>query len=181
MNRRQCLKALSTLAVGSLWLPQWAKAGSLLALPERSLAFNHLHTGEKLRVTYWAEGNYVADSLKQINFLLRDFRNNQALDMDTNLLDQLAQLQTQLNKPCEFQIISAYRSPQTNAMLQANSSGVAKHSMHLEGKAIDIRVPNIALSSLRQHALAMQAGGVGYYSQSEFVHLDTGRVRQWGA
>ena len=83
MNRRQCLKALSTLAVGSLWLPQWAKAGSLLALPERSLAFNHLHTGEKLRVTYWAEGNYVADSLKQINFLLRDFRNNQALDIDT--------------------------------------------------------------------------------------------------
>lgn len=181
MNRRQCLKALSTLAVGSLWLPQWAKASSLLALPERSLAFNHLHTGEKLRVTYWAEGNYLTDSLQQINYLLRDFRNNQLLDIDTNLLDQLAQLQTQLNKPCEFQIISAYRSPQTNAMLQANSKGVAKHSMHLEGKAIDIRVPNVALSSLHQHALAMQAGGVGYYSQSDFVHLDTGRVRQWGA
>jgi uncharacterized protein YcbK (DUF882 family) len=139
-----------------------------------------LHTGEKLRVTYWAEGNYLPDSLNDINHLLRDFRNNQAQAIDPALLDQLAQLQLRLNKACEFQIISGYRSPETNNLLRANSGGVAKHSMHLEGRAIDLRVPGVPLSVVHGQALAMQAGGVGYYPQSDFVHVDSGRVRQWG-
>jgi uncharacterized protein YcbK (DUF882 family) len=180
MNRRQCLQALSTLTVGALLLPRMATASSLLLLPERSLSFNHLHTGEKLRITYWAEGNYLPDSLNDINHLLRDFRNNKISPIDTALLDQLAQIQTRLNKPCEFQIISAYRSPETNSMLNAHSNGVAKRSMHLEGRAIDIRVPNVPLSVLHQQALAMSAGGVGYYPKSDFVHVDTGKVRTWG-
>jgi uncharacterized protein YcbK (DUF882 family) len=180
MNRRQCLQALSALGAGVLLLPRWASASSLLpALPERSLAFNHLHTGEKLRVTYWADGGYLPDALADINHVLRDFRNNQMLPIDTALLDQLALLQAALNRDCEFQVISAYRSPETNTMLHARSDGVAKHSMHLEGRAIDIRVPGVALSGLRQQALALQAGGVGYYPGSDFVHVDTGRVRQW--
>lgn len=180
MNRRQCLQRLSTMTIGALLLPRLGMASSLLVLPERSLSFNHLHTGEKLRVVYWSEGNYLTDSLDQINHLLRDFRNNQTSAIDTALLDQLAQLQSQLSTPCEFQIISAYRSPETNNMLQANSSGVAKRSMHLEGRAIDIRIPKVPLAQLRQQALALNGGGVGYYPKSDFVHLDTGRVRQWG-
>ena len=91
MNRRQCLQALSALTVGALLLPRMATASSLLLLPERSLSFNHLHTGEKLRITYWAEGNYLPDSLNDINHLLRDFRNNKISPIDTALLDQLAQ------------------------------------------------------------------------------------------
>lgn len=180
MNRRQCLQALSTVAVGALLLPRWATASPILAtLPERSLSFHHLHTGENLRITYWAEGSYLPDSLNNINYLLRDFRNNKQLPIDIALLDQLTQLQACLSKPCEFQIISAYRSPETNNMLHANSDGVAKHSMHLEGRAIDIRIPGIRLSELHQRALALQAGGVGFYPQSDFVHMDSGRIRQW--
>ncbi len=180
MNRRQCLQVLSTATVGALLLPRWATATPLLStLPERSLSFHHLHTGEKLHVTYWADGSFLPDSLNNINYLLRDFRNDKQLPIDTALLDQLVQLQTCLNQPCEFQIISAYRSPETNNMLHANSNGVAKHSMHIEGRAIDIRIPNVPLSALHQQALALQAGGVGYYPQSDFVHVDTGHVRQW--
>ncbi len=180
MNRRQCLQTLSTLTMGALLLPRLGTASSLLALPERSLSFNHLHTGEKLRVVYWAEGNYLTDSLAQINHVLRDFRNNQTSAIDPALLDQLTQLQSRLTTPCEFQIISAYRSPATNSMLQANSNGVAKHSMHLEGRALDIRIPKVPLARLHQQALAMNVGGVGYYPKSDFVHIDTGRVRSWG-
>ncbi|MDO9178977.1 MAG: DUF882 domain-containing protein [Agitococcus sp.] len=181
MNRRQCLQTLSAVAVSTLLLPHWAKASSLLLLPERSLSLHHLHTGEKRIVTYWAEGRYLPDSLAEINHLLRDFRNNKTSAIDTALLDQLTLLQTRLNVPCEFQIISAFRSPETNKMLQANSKGVAKHSMHLEGRAIDIRLPKVPLAVLHQHALAMKMGGVGYYPQSDFVHVDSGNVRRWGA
>lgn len=180
MNRRQCLQTLSALTVGTLLLPRWATASPLLLLPERSLSFYHLHTGEKQRVTYWAEGQYLPDSLADINHLLRDFRNNKISPIDTALLDQLAQLQASLHVPCEFHIISAYRSPETNNMLQARSNGVAKRSMHLEGRAIDIRIPNVPLSIVRQQALAMKMGGVGYYPSSDFVHVDSGSVRQWG-
>ncbi|MBH1970336.1 DUF882 domain-containing protein [Moraxellaceae bacterium AER2_44_116] len=180
MNRRQCLQTLSALTVGTLLLPRWATASPLLLLPERSLSFYHLHTGEKQRVTYWAEGQYLPDSLANINHLLRDFRNDKILPIDTALLDQLTLLQTRLNVPCEFHIISAYRSPETNNMLQARSNGVAKRSMHLEGRAIDIRIPNVPLSIVRQQALAMKMGGVGYYPSSDFVHVDSGSVRQWG-
>lgn len=180
MNRRQCLQVLSAATAGALLLPRWATATPLLSgLSERSLSFYHLHTAERMTITYWADGNYLPDSLTDINHLLRDFRNNKTLPIDTALLDQLSQLQASLNRPCEFQVISAYRSPETNNMLHANSNGVAKHSMHLEGRAIDIRVPGVPLSVLQGQALALQAGGVGYYPQSDFVHVDTGRVRQW--
>jgi uncharacterized protein YcbK (DUF882 family) len=182
MNRRQCLQTLSALTVGTLLLPRWATASAspLLLLPERSLSFYHLHTGEKQRVTYWAEGQYLPDSLANINHLLRDFRNNKTSAIDIALLDQLALLQTGLHVPCEFHIISAYRSPETNQMLHSKSNGVAKHSMHLEGRAIDIRIPNVPLDLVRQQALAMKMGGVGYYPSSDFVHVDSGSIRQWG-
>lgn len=180
ITRRDCLRGLSALALGGLLLPRWAGASLLADQAERSLSFVHTHTGERLRRVYWAEGEYLPSALNEFNVLMRDFRNGSVLAMDTQLLDQLAVLQAKLGRSCDFHIISAYRSPETNAMLRANSNGVARHSMHLDGKAMDIRVPGVALSQVRSAALAMQAGGVGYYPGSDFVHVDTGRVRSWG-
>lgn len=179
--RRAVLKSLAALTAGALLLPRWAQASSPLVGEEvRSLSFLHLHTGERLRVDYWEQGSYVPDALARINHVLRDFRNDAVKPIDPALLDMLARLQGALGTRREFHIISAYRSPETNSRLRSNSNGVAKHSLHLEAKAIDIRIPGIPLADVRRAALAMQSGGVGYYPKSDFVHVDTGRVRQWG-
>jgi uncharacterized protein YcbK (DUF882 family) len=146
---------------------------------ERKLGFYNTHTGETLNTTYWAEGEYIQDALKDINWLLRDHRANQAHTMDRKVLDMLYVLQNKLDNPNSFQVISAYRSPSTNALLRKNSNGVAKKSLHMQGKAIDIRLPGTELVNVRKAALAMRAGGVGYYPKSNFVHLDIGRVRRW--
>lgn len=146
---------------------------------ERTLSFQNLHTGEKLSTVYWAEGDYITDSLKDIERILRDHRTGDKHPIDPHLLDILTAVQhkTETNKP--FQIISGYRSPKTNNMLNSTSSGVAKRSLHMLGKAIDIRIPGYDLHQLRRAALSLKAGGVGYYAKSNFVHLDTGRVRHW--
>lgn len=146
---------------------------------ERRLAFYNLHTGEKLRATYWAEGQYIIHELKSLNFLLRDHRNGEVHPIDKNLLDLLYVLQQTVDKTGDYHIISGYRSPETNAKLRKHSSGVAKKSLHMQGKAIDVRLPGIDLKYLRKAALNLHLGGVGYYPKSNFVHLDTGRPRFW--
>lgn len=146
---------------------------------ERSLKFYNLHTGEKLKTTYWLNGDYVNDELTAINHLLRDHRTGDVKEIDHQLLDLLYVLQNKVEKNSAYHIISGYRSPKTNAMLRHNSSGVAKRSMHLLGKAVDIRLPGVALKHLRQAALSLHAGGVGYYPKSNFIHVDTGRPRFW--
>lgn len=146
---------------------------------ERTLAFYHTHTGERAEVTYWADGDYLPEGLQALNQLLRDHRTGEAAAMDQGLLDTLYALNLSLCEPGEFEIISAYRSPKTNAMLAGKSGGVAKRSLHMQGKAIDIRVRNCKLKLLREKALALKAGGVGYYPKSDFIHVDTGRVRFW--
>lgn len=180
LTRRECLRGLSALAVGGLLLPRVAGASLLAGQMERRLSFVHTHTGERLSRVYWAEGEYLPDVLNEFNFLMRDFRNGEIAAMDRGLLDQLAGLQASLGRSCDFHIISAYRSPATNEMLRDRSGGVARRSLHLEARAMDIRVPGVALSRVHEAALAMQAGGVGYYPGSDFVHVDTGRVRRWG-
>jgi uncharacterized protein YcbK (DUF882 family) len=180
VSRRDCLRGLSALALGGLVLPRWAAAALPADQAERRLSFVHTHTGERLQRIYWAEGEYLPEALRDINFLLRDFRNGEVALIDRGLLDQLAVLQNSLGRACDFHIISAYRSPATNNMLRSRSNGVARHSMHLDGRALDIRVPGVPLARVRDAALAMQAGGVGYYPGSDFVHVDTGRVRRWG-
>ena len=163
-------------AAGALCLP----AGVLCAQPtQRSLSFVHTHTGENLSVNYWCDGAYQSDCLGQINHLLRDFRTGEVFNMDAQLLDLLYQLQVRADRDAVFEVISGYRSPQTNAALSAKSEGVAKHSLHMEGKAIDIRITGFATRKLQQLALTDQRGGVGYYAKSDFVHVDTGRVRSW--
>ncbi len=146
---------------------------------ERQLAFYNLHTGEKISTTYWAEGDYITQELENLNYLLRDYRTNETLAIDKNLFDLLYILQQQVDKSGEYHIISGYRSPKTNAKLRQNSKGVAKRSLHMQGKAIDVRLPGVQLKHLRQAALQLRAGGVGYYPKSNFVHIDTGRPRFW--
>jgi uncharacterized protein YcbK (DUF882 family) len=146
---------------------------------DRELSLYNTHTGEKLSATYWSEGKYLADGLDEINWLLRDHRAGVANPIDPKLLDLLHQLQASTGHHGEFHIISGYRSPATNRMLRNKSSGVAKRSYHMQGKAIDVRLPGFDTAQLRKAAIAMKAGGVGYYSSSDFVHLDTGRVRYW--
>ena len=156
-------------------VPAAAMAFTRVQLRRRSLSFHNLHTGENLKSTYWENGEYISGELDRVNYILRDFRANEIKPIDTKLLDLLVQIQHRLGTSESFQVISGYRSPKTNAMLHANSEGVASHSMHIEGKAIDISVPGRTLEQLRGAALAQRVGGVGYYPKSDFVHVDTGR------
>jgi uncharacterized protein YcbK (DUF882 family) len=177
--RRNFLKA-GALALGASMLP-----GTLLGAiqapqsPERTLALYNLHTGETLKTAYWVKGEYVSDALTEINHILRDFRTEEILPIDTGLLDLLHDLHNSTGSREMLHIISGYRSPATNARLHENSSGVAGHSLHMLGKAADIRLPGYSLSSLHQAAVDLKGGGVGYYPDSDFVHVDVGRVRYW--
>ncbi len=176
--RRRFL-AYSSGVAASLLVPSAFAHSTPRTEPERSIAFQNLHTGEKLKTVYWAKGDYITDSLKDIERILRDHRTGDKHAIDPHLLDILTavQLKTGTNKP--FQIISGYRSPKTNKLLNSTTSGVAKKSLHMQGKAVDIRIPGYDLHQLRRVALSLKAGGVGYYPKSNFVHLDTGRVRHW--
>lgn len=172
MKRRRLLTTLA--ATPLLAAPALARAAA-----PRSLRFNNLHTGESLEVEYFAGGRYLDDALSEVNHVLRDFRTGDIGQMDPALLDLLYQLRASVGTRAPFQVISGYRSPATNAALHERSSGVATHSLHMEGRAIDIRLADVPLAHLRDAALALQLGGVGFYAASNFVHVDTGRVRRW--
>lgn len=156
-----------------------AAAPVLARSGERSLAFYNLHTGESLRTTYWQDGRYLPQELSAVNHILRDHYSNEERPMATALLDLLSDLQQRLALTQPFEVVSGYRSPATNAMLREHSSGVAKHSLHMVGEAIDVRLPHNQLEQLRRVADRLHDGGVGYYPHSRFVHLDVGRVRRW--
>ena len=159
---------------------QGTPVGAVAGAPDhRRLAFSNTHTGERLDVVYSEGGRYLEDALAAIDHLLRDHRTDEVRQIDRALLDVLASLRDRLDTAEPFHVISGYRSPATNAKLAAASGGVARNSLHLQGRAIDIRVPGRPLAQVRGAALAMAAGGVGYYRSSDFVHLDTGRVRSW--
>lgn len=175
-SRRRFLK--TGIGAGALLILPQVHANTL-TLKEKQLAFLNLHTGERIRTTYWAEGQYQPEALMAIKNLLRDHRTDETYEMDLNLLNMLQQLHVRMDAREEFHVISAYRSPKTNAMLSSRSSGVATRSLHMQGKAIDIRLPGHALTDLRKAVLSLESGGVGYYPRSNFIHIDTGRVRQW--
>jgi uncharacterized protein YcbK (DUF882 family) len=177
LGRRSLLRAGLGLAAAAA-LPG---AGALAAIPagDRTLAFYNTHTDETLKATWWRGATADKGALKDINYILRDFRTGDVHPIDVNLLDLLTALHNKLGSKQPFQIISGYRSPKTNSMLASESNGVAKRSMHLDGKAIDIRLADVDLRDLRDTAAGMKRGGVGIYPQSNFVHVDTGRVRYW--
>lgn len=151
------------------------------ANPEQSreLSFRHTHTLETMSIVYWQDGEYLDDALAAINHFLRDFRTGDAADMDPQLLDLLHTVYSETGSHGQFEIISAYRSPKTNDMLRSRSNGVARRSQHLLGKAIDVRLTDVPIETIRKVAYNLGVGGVGFYSRSNFVHLDTGRFRTW--
>ena len=148
---------------------------------ERQLSFYHTHTGKRLEVVYSRNGVYVPSALEEINHFLFDFRTGDAAQMDPELLDLIYDVRAELGSDGTYQVVSAYRSPKTNDMLRGRSknTGVAKNSQHLLGKAIDVRLEGVKTANLRDTALAMKRGGVGFYEASDFVHMDTGRPRSW--
>lgn len=178
LTRRRFLR-LGAFSAALVSLPGAAFAGLRLPSAARSLAFYNTHTGETLKTVYWENGRYVSGSLREIDHILRDFRVNEIRPIEPSLLDLLHVIGGKLDTPAPFHIISGYRSAATNAMLASHSEGVARHSLHQYGKAIDIRVPGRELSTVRRVALAMRGGGVGYYPRPDFVHVDVGRVRYW--
>lgn len=168
---------LSGASISSLLLPANKAFGAI----EKQLSFYHTHTQRKLDVVYAREGGYVDSALTDINKFLADFRTHDSIAIDTDLLDLIYDIRESLGSSGRYEVISAYRSPKTNEMLRsrANDTGVAKYSQHLLGKAIDVRLDDVKLYKLRDAAIAMQRGGVGYYRDSNFVHIDTGSVRRW--
>ena len=176
-SRRQFLRT-GSIITASLLLPATGVARAS-SHRERTLSFYNTHTDERLKTCYWAEGDYLPEGLQEINTILRDHRTGDIHDMDRDLVDLLYLLQNQVESNQTFQIISGYRSPKTNAMLNKKSSGVARRSYHMRGMAIDIRLNGCDLKQLHKAALSLKAGGVGYYPSSDFIHVDVGRVRQW--
>jgi uncharacterized protein YcbK (DUF882 family) len=180
-GRRQFLRGALTTTVGATVL--LAAPGTIAMqrpIGERVLAFRNLHTMEKTKVAYWENGDYLFDAIDEINHVLRDHRTGEVALIDLNLLDQLYVLQNTLENNHTFEVISGYRSPKTNRMLRKqDSDGVAKKSYHMKGMAIDVRLPGTELANLRKAAMHNKIGGVGFYPKSNFVHLDTGRVRSW--
>jgi uncharacterized protein YcbK (DUF882 family) len=179
LTRRTFVKLGTLAAVGTLLPSAVSASNKTIAVGERSLAFYNTHTSEKLKTIYWIEGNYLDDSLREINHILRDPRNNEVHEIDPKLLDFLFAIRMEIDANQPFHVISGYRSAHTNAFLRSRSSGVAENSLHLVGQAIDIRTPGRTLSNLRKAAMALKGGGVGYYPKSDFVHIDVGRVRYW--
>lgn len=176
-SRRTALRILGAAAVGVAVNPS-AVIASPTAVP-RALSFWHTHTRESLQVAFATASGYLDAGLTRVNAFLRDFRTQEVHAIDPALLDLLHRLRGELSASEPFHVISGYRSPRTNGALRAHSTGVAKYSLHMEGKAIDIRVPGVPLARLRDAALDLKLGGVGYYPGSDFVHVDTGRVRTW--
>jgi uncharacterized protein YcbK (DUF882 family) len=180
LTRRHLLK-MGAMSAAWLSIPA-APALAAMAVrtaPRRSLSLYCLHTGESLSTVYWENGSYLPDRLREISRVLRDFRTGDIRPIEPGLLDLLNVLAVRLDSREPFHVISGYRSPVTNAMLASHSEGVSPRSLHMQGKAIDIRVPGRDLSVLHRAAIAMRGGGVGYYPRSDFVHVDIGRVRYW--
>ncbi len=178
-------RKLLALGVGALTTATVAAPGAALSKAfvgpiERHIALHNLHTGEHLSLTYFDKGRYLHGALSQVNRFLRDFRTGKSHAISPQLLDVLHALSAKLETGQPFQVISGYRSPKTNARLAKHSHGVAHHSLHMAGKAIDIRAPGIDLADLHKAALELGRGGVGYYPDSDFVHVDVGPVRHWG-
>ncbi|MBW7852524.1 MAG: DUF882 domain-containing protein [Rhodospirillales bacterium] len=173
IGRRGFLAGMAGVAVA---------AGPLAALAgggERRLVLYNTHTGEALARAYWAGGEYDPAALAAFDRLLRDHRSGEIHPIDRGVLDILAALQATLGFAGAWQVISGYRSPKSNAMLASRGGGVSTRSLHMAGKAIDVRVPGRTVAQVGRAAIALAAGGVGHYPASDFTHLDVGRVRSW--
>lgn len=176
LTRRRLLRAGAKGAIGLLAAPPVALARPVEA---KALSLHNLHTGERIDAEFWYDGRPVPEGVGEIDRVLRDHRTGEVKAIDRELLHLLHALGRKLHARRPFQVISGYRSPATNAKLREKSTGVARKSFHTRGMAIDIALPGCELRDLRRAALALQAGGVGHYPKSGFIHIDTGPVRHW--
>jgi len=181
------LSLLLLTVLASVSIPLWFARGDvtlenamlLLARDLRHVQDMAVMGDEELTVVYWADDGFVPEALVRIDRFLRDFRNDAQHEIDPELLDVLYRVREETGGQGVYHVISGYRSPETNDMLRGKDAGVAKSSMHLQGRAIDVRLTGVETTRLRDVALSLELGGVGYYRESDFVHLDTGRVRRW--
>ncbi|WP_457598976.1 DUF882 domain-containing protein [Hydrogenimonas sp.] len=177
-RRRRFLKTTAA-AMAVAAFPNVILAGSTAKRERKTLALYNIHTSERVEATYWAEGGYIEEEIVALNRLLRDFRTGEVHPIDPRLFDLLHDLGSAFGRSAPFQVISGYRSPKTNDTLRRSTSGVAKRSLHMQGRAIDINLPGVELDRLRLAARNLRRGGVGFYPKSGFIHVDTGRVRYW--
>jgi len=177
-SRREILRLAGGIAAGALLGGRRAFAARPL-VADRTLAFFAINTGERLRAEYCVDGQYQPDAMRAIGHLLRDLRTDAVHTIDPTLLDQLFTLQRRLDATEPYHVVCGYRSPETNAFLRRQHRGVAQNSYHIDGRAVDVFLPDRELVQLRSAALDLAAGGVGYYPRSGFVHLDTGPARTW--
>jgi uncharacterized protein YcbK (DUF882 family) len=176
---RFCKAALLVGAVLLLPSSRIAVANNILAQEHRLLLF-HLHTNERINIVYRQGDSYVPDAVEQLDHFLRDHRTGDVIALDPRLFDLLSDLTKSVGRPgTEIDIVCGYRTPWSNEFLRRTTSGVAEHSQHMRGEAIDIRIPGVSTARLREAALRLHQGGVGYYPQSGFVHVDLGPVRRW--
>lgn len=177
ITRRRMLAGTAALSgTAALW-PQ-----SLMGAPDaasRRVALTNLHTGERLDIEYFRNGSYAPDALAALEVLLRDFRTGEKHRIDPKLMDYLVDVAAQIGVPAAYSVISGYRSPQTNERLHERSAAVSQHSLHMQGRAIDVRMNGVQCADLAARSEALKRGGVGYYRASNFVHLDTGAFRTW--
>jgi len=174
-RRRFCIAAAQA-AAGLLISPSLIYSAT--EQKKYPLSFFHTHTEECLEILH-TPGQCCGAVQRKINTLLRDFRTGEVRPIDSGLLDIISQIQSSAGSRGTIEIISGYRSPRTNSLLRSKSGGVASHSLHLEGRAVDIRITDLPTRQLRECAIALRTGGVGYYAASDFVHLDTGHFRTW--
>jgi uncharacterized protein YcbK (DUF882 family) len=185
LNRREILKAglvgfLGTLPLNFFASPAQAQQG--FSLPKDgcyNISFANQHTGESFSGAYRVGGKYLPEAFDKINVVLRDYRTGDVFPIDPRVLDIIYAVHAHSGSREPFEVLSGYRSPQTNAMLRRTSRGVAVNSLHLTGQAIDVRLHDVRISRLRDTAQKLRAGGVGYYPKSNFVHMDTGEIRHW--
>lgn len=173
--------ALCLLAL-TVWTPSIAHTAvaPVASSPEYRLQLFHTHTGERLDIVYRRGDRYIPEALARLNQYLRDHRTGAVLAYDPRVFDLLHDLDAKLGRPnSEIDIVCGYRTPWSNEFLRTHGHGVALHSLHMQAMAIDIRMPGVKSSSVRDAALALHRGGVGYYAKSDFVHVDVGRVRRW--
>jgi len=180
LDRRRFLLA-ACAAGGAALLGAAPRAQAAMPVPgvPRGIELVNTHTAETLQLAYRDASGFIAPAVDKLRWLLRDHRVNEAGRVDVQLFDQLTALAAAAGVEPRYEVISGYRSPRTNAALRAAGRGVATRSLHMEGRAIDVRLHGVSCATLRDLALSAAAGGVGYYRASNFVHLDTGRVRAW--
>ncbi len=180
LSRRALLGAFAATTISAA--PTFSKAAGFIrgGGDIRRIAMYSGRTGERIDTIYWIEGQYISEALAEINHFMRDWRNSKTKTIDTRTLDIMAASHALLDVNEPYMLLSGYRSPETNAMLRARSRGVAKNSLHIKGQAADLRLKNRSVNQMFKAARACNAGGVGKYSGSNFVHMDCGAVRTWG-